>query len=156
MSKYTAKVIWSLPQGENFLDNTYSRGHRWQFDGGIEVMASSSPQVVPIPYSVSEYVDPEEAFVASVSSCHMLWFLTLASKAGLEISAYHDHAQGVMAKNQAGKLAMTEITLFPEVKFADHTTPSQQQLDALHEKAHSQCFIANSIHTEVRVVSTLT
>src|SRR5436305_6059705 len=110
MAEYKAVVEWSRC-GEKFTDNRYSRGHRWLFDGGVEVPASSSPHAVPVPLSVAAAVDPEEAFVASLSSCHMLWFLSIAAKRGFVVDSYRDEAVGVMAKDAAGKLAMTRVTL---------------------------------------------
>ena len=129
-------------------DNRYSRGHRWHFDGGVEVPASSSPHVVPLPYSVQAAVDPEEAFVASLSSCHMLWFLSLAAKAGYVVDSYRDEATGVMNRNAEGRMAMTRVTLRPGVRFGG-AAPNSEQLEALHHEAHAQCFIANSVKTEV-------
>ena len=151
MSEYLAEISWKLGEGEDFLRNRYSRGHRWRFDGGLEVLASSSPQVLPVPYSVEEYVDPEEAFVASLSSCHMLWFLSLAAKQKFVVTAYEDKASGIMAKNAEGKLAMTEVTLRPSVAFEAASQPTAAQLQDLHHEAHAQCFIANSVKTDVRV-----
>ena len=149
MSEYTAVVLWSR-DGAVFSDNRYSRGHRWQFDGGIEVPASSSPTVVPLPLSVAAAVDPEEAFVASLSSCHMLQFLYLAAKRGLVVDSYRDAAVGVLAKDSAGKLAMTRVTLRPEVRFTGDQRPTADEALALHHQAHEECFIASSVKTEVR------
>ncbi len=151
MSEYYADVSWELQAGEDFLANRYSRAHRWHFDGGIEVAASSSPHVVPLPFSVETAVDPEEAFVASLSSCHMLWFLSLAAKRKYEVQRYVDKAIGIMAKNDQGKLAMTEVVLRPTVVFAQGGSPNDEQLEQLHHEAHELCFIANSVKTEVRV-----
>jgi organic hydroperoxide reductase OsmC/OhrA len=132
------------------LDQRYSRAHEWSFDGGARVKASSSPQVVPVPMSDASAVDPEEAFVASLSSCHMLWFLSLAAKAGYVVDRYEDRAQGVMSKDGRGKLAMTLVTLRPRVNFSGARRPSRAQLDALHHAAHEECFLANSVRSEVR------
>src|SRR6266481_2687869 len=117
MSTYTAIIRWERGD-QPFTDNRYSRAHRWLFDGGVEVPASSSPHVVPLPLSVAAAVDPEEAFVASLSSCHMLWFLSLAARRGLVVDGYHDEAVGVMSKDASGKPAITRVTLRPEVHFA--------------------------------------
>jgi organic hydroperoxide reductase OsmC/OhrA len=149
VSEYTAVVLWSR-DGAVFSDNRYSRGHRWQFDGGIEVPASASPTVVPLPLSVAAAVDPEEAFVASLSSCHMLQFLYLAGKRGLVVDRYRDAAVGVLAKDASGKLAMTRVTLRPEVRFAGVKRPTAAEAMDLHHEAHEQCFIASSVKTEVR------
>jgi organic hydroperoxide reductase OsmC/OhrA len=149
MSEYEAVVLWSR-DGAAFSDNRYSRGHRWQFDGGIEVPASSSPTAVPLPLSVAAAVDPEEAFVASLSSCHMLQFLYLAAKRGLVVDSYRDAAVGVLAKDSAGKLAMTRVTLRPEVHFTGDRRPTADEALALHHQAHEECFIASSVKTEVR------
>lgn len=147
MSHYTATIVWER-KGSDFITHGYSRAHRWRFDGGLEVPASSSPQVVPPPMSDTAGVDPEEAFVASLSSCHMLWFLDIAARRGLTVDAYTDEAGGVMAKNAEGKLAMTVVTLRPRVVFAG-ASPSEADLNALHHEAHERCFIASSVRTEV-------
>ena len=117
MSKYTAEVNWTRQDHENFIDNKYSRGHQWQFDGGAIIEASSSPSIVPLPYSVADNVDPEEAFVASLSSCHMLFFLSIAAKSKLIVDNYIDNAVGIMEKDADGKTSMTQITLRPVVTF---------------------------------------
>ena len=150
MAEYRASVRWQR-DGAAFFDDRYSRAHRWQFDGGIEVPASSSPHVVPLPMSIESAVDPEEAFVASLSSCHMLWFLDIASRAGWVVDDYRDDALGVMAPNADGKLAMTLVTLRPAVQFGGARQPDAAQLQALHHQAHSECFIANSVRSEVRI-----
>jgi len=148
MSTYTARIRWQRGD-QKFTDNRYSRGHTWKFDGGTEVPASASPHVVPLPMSVEAAVDPEEAFVAAVSSCHMLWFLSLAAKRGHVVDSYTDDAEGVMARNAAGKVAVTKVTLRPLVVFSGANSPDRAALDALHHAAHEQCFIANSIRSEV-------
>ncbi len=148
MSTYTATIEWNN-DGSVFTDNKYSRRHQWIFDGGVNVPASSSPHVVPLPMSDAAAVDPEEAFVASLSSCHMLWFLSIAAKRGFVVQSYCDKAVGVMSKNADRKLAMTLVTLHPEVKFAG-TSPSVPELNKLHHEAHENCFIATSVKTEVR------
>ena len=148
MAHYTAVVVWER-NGAVFTDNRYSRGHRWRFDGGLEVPASSSPLSVRIPLSVAEAVDPEEAFIAAISSCHMLWFLSIAARRGFLIDRYQDDAVGEMGKNAAGRTAMTVVTLRPDVTFAG-ARPSPADLDAMHHEAHELCFIANSVTTDVR------
>lgn len=150
MSTYSAKISWRR-NGQVFTDNRYSRGHAWSFDGGVEVPASSSPQVVPLPMSAEAAVDPEEAFVASLSSCHMLWFLSLAAKRGYVVDSSVDEATGVMAQNHAGKLAMTSVTLRPRVVFNGAKLPDEAALDALHHAAHEQCFLANSVRSDIRI-----
>jgi organic hydroperoxide reductase OsmC/OhrA len=149
MAEYTAVVEWRR-DGELFTDNRYSRAHRWRFDGGVEVPASASPHVVPPPLSSPAAVDPEEAFVASLSSCHMLFFLSLAAKRGFVVERYRDEAVGVMGKDADGKIAMTVVTLRPEIAFAG-AAPSPEEQDALHHESHARCFIASSVKTEVRV-----
>jgi len=149
MASYTATVAWQR-DGQTFTDNRYSRAHAWRFDGGVEVPASSSPHVVPLPYSSEAAVDPEEAFVASLSSCHMLWFLSLAVEQGWTVDSYQDEAVGKMTRNAEKKLAMTEVVLRPLVVFGGERQPSREQVDALHHAAHEACFIANSVKTEVR------
>ncbi|MBY5794592.1 OsmC family protein [Rhizobium leguminosarum] len=154
MAKNGATIAWQR-NGEAFTDNRYSRAHRWTFDGGIEVRASSSAHVVPLPYSAEDAVDPEEAFVASLSSCHMLWFLSLAAKQRFCVDSYTDAAEGVMEKNAEGRLAMTVVTLRPHVVFSGEKQPSLSELESLHHRAHDECFIANSVKTEVRCVPVL-
>ncbi|HTL67568.1 MAG TPA: OsmC family protein [Lacunisphaera sp.] len=149
MSHYTSLVRWERGT-QPFLDNRYTRAHVWRFDGGVEVPASSSPSVVPLPMSRADAVDPEEAFVASLSSCHMLWFLSIAAKRRFVVDAYEDAAEGVMEKDADGKLAMTRVTLRPLVTFSGAARPDAAQLAALHHAAHEECFIANSVRTEVR------
>jgi organic hydroperoxide reductase OsmC/OhrA len=149
MSTYTATITWER-NGAPFTDNKYSRAHRWHFDGGVDVPASSSPAVVKLPLSVAEAVDPEEAFVASLSSCHMLSFLWVAARQGFVVERYRDEAAGVLAKNADGKQAMAEVTLRPHVTFTGGKRPSDPEHDALHHEAHGLCFIANSVTTTVR------
>ncbi len=149
MAVYTAEVLWSRDD-QAFLDNRYSRRHRLRFDGGIEVAGSSSPHVVPLPYSALDAVDPEEAFVASLSSCHMLWFLSMAVQQGFVVDHYHDAAEGVMGKNAEGRLMMTVVTLRPLVHFSGPQRPTEEELQQMHHAAHEACFIANSVKTEVR------
>lgn len=148
MSHYTAEIAWS--RGEQpFVDNRYSRAHEWRFDGGIRVVASASPSVVPVPLSLEAAVDPEEAFVASLASCHMLWFLSLAAKRGYRVDEYLDSAVGEMGRNAEGRVAMLRVVLRPKVTFGGAETPATDALAALHHAAHEQCFIANSVKTEV-------
>ena len=148
MTRYLAGIHWQRGDAV-FTDSRYSRAHVWRFDGGVEVPASSSPQVVPLPMSSAAAVDPEEAFVASLASCHMLWFLSLAAARGLCVDRYDDAASGVLARNAEGKMAMTEVTLRPRVAFGAGTEPAQQVLDDLHHRAHEACFIAASVLTRV-------
>jgi organic hydroperoxide reductase OsmC/OhrA len=149
MSTYVVTVRWGRA-GQPFIDKRYSRAHTLIFDGGLEVPGSSSPSVVPLPYSQAKAVDPEEAFVASLSSCHMLWFLSIAAKLGYCVDSYVDDAAGVMGKNGQGKLAMTVVTLRPKVVFAGDPIPDAATIAAMHHEAHAECFIANSVLTEVR------
>ncbi len=149
MINHQAVIEWSR-HGEKFIDNRYSRGHRWRFDGGVDVPASSSPHVVPVPMSVRAAVDPEEAFVASLSSCHMLWFLSIAARRGFVVESYRDEAIGVMAKDASGKIAMTQVTLRPDVRLAGDKQLTDEELAAIHHEAHDECFIARSVKTEVR------
>lgn len=149
MSEHLAIVEWQR-NGAVFVDDRYSRAHQWRFDGGAEVAASASPQVVPEPCSDATAVDPEEAFVASLSSCHMLWFLSIARKHGYLVEHYHDQAVGVLGRNTHGKLAITTVTLRPRVQFSGERQPDADALRTLHEQAHQSCFIAHSVLTEVR------
>lgn len=150
MSHYSARILWSRGD-QTFTDRRYSRVHRIRFDGGIDLAASSSPQVVPLPYSDAAAVDPEEMFVAALSSCHMLWFLDLACRAGWCVDAYDDEALGTMARDGQGRLAMTEVVLRPAVAFAGERRPDDAEVARLHHAAHAACFIASSVRSEVRV-----
>jgi len=150
MSTYMATVIWTRPADVAFTDNKYSRAHEWRFDGGVRVPASSAPSVVPLPLSRTDAVDPEEAFVASLSSCHMLFFLFFVAKAGLKIDRYEDQAIGELARNSKGVMAMLKVRLRPQIVWAGNA-PSAEQLDKLHHSAHEACYIANSVTTEVVV-----
>ena len=149
MSTHRARIAWRA-DGE-FASGRYSRRHEWAFDGGAVVTASSSPDVVPAPMSDPAGVDPEEALVASVSSCHMLWFLSLAQAAALDVASYADDADGVMGRIGPGRMALTRITLRPAIVFAGRQ-PDAEELDRLHREAHERCFIANCLKTEVVVV----
>lgn len=150
MSRYQATVRWQRAAAETFSDNRYHRAHHWTFDGGAQVLASSSPQVVPLPLSDAAGVDPEEAFVASLSSCHLLWFLSIAAAAGYVVESYVDAAEGTLARDAQGRLAMTEVVLRPRVAFTPGHAPTREQHDRLHHRAHEECFIASSVKTEVR------
>lgn len=149
MASYTAVVTWER-NGATFTDNRFSRAHRWTFDGGITVPASSSPHVVPLPLSRADAVDPEEAFVASLSSCHLLTFIWIAGRRGFVVDTYEDEAVGVLSKNAGGHLAMTVVTLHPKVAFAGDRRPTAEEHAAMHHEAHDQCFIAQSVKTDVR------
>lgn len=149
---YSVKISWEKDSGETFIDNKYSREHIWTFDGGISVSASSSKHVVPLPMSVESAVDPEEAFVASLSSCHLLWFLSIAADKKYIVESYEDNAEGILGKDDVGKLAMIEVTLKPKVIFGGNTIPSREQVDELHHLAHEKCFIANSVKTKINIV----
>lgn len=149
MSTYSATILWHR-NGAAFIDQRYSRAHVMKFDGGAEVPGSSSPHTVPLPYSDAAAVDPEEAFVAALSSCHLLWFLHLAAKRGFVVERYEDRADGILAKNAEGKVAMTLVTLRPRAEFAGERRPGRQDIEALHHAAHEECFIANSVKSEVR------
>jgi organic hydroperoxide reductase OsmC/OhrA len=148
MSEYVATIRWQRGEQE-FIDDRYSRGHQWEFDGGVTVPASASPSIVPLPMSVAENVDPEEAFVASLSSCHMLFFLSLAAKRGFIIDQYTDGAVGYLGKSDDGKMVMTRVVLKPDTSWSGEKIPSQQQIQKMHHRAHELCFIANSVTSEV-------
>ena len=148
MARYTAVVDWALKDGENFLHGLYSRAHTISFDGGVTLAASSSPHVVPKPWSVEAAVDPEELLVAALSNCHMMTFLHEARRAHHVVTAYHDDAEGVMTKNTEGRMAVTRVTLRPRIAFAG-PAPDAAAVAALHALAHEGCFIANSVKTEV-------
>ena len=150
MSEHTAKVTWER-RGARFVDNRYSRVHAWSFDGGLEVRASSSPHVVRPPLSDPAAVDPEEGFVAALSSCHMLWFLSLAAERGFVVDAYEDDAVGTMRRLEDGRQALGRIVLRPRIVFGGDKPCSAEELAALHEEAHHQCFLANAVSAELVV-----
>ncbi len=150
MSTYTATIRWQR-NGAPFTDNKYSRGHTWHFDGGIEIPASSSPQVVPLPLSVENAVDPEEALVASLSSCHMLFFVALCAKRGFVVDSYVDEAVGTMEKNAEGVIAMTRVVLRPLVNFSGAELPTTTDLEKIHHQSHKLCYIANSVKSEILI-----
>jgi len=148
MSEHKASIRWTHSQGD-FLKGSYSREHTWTFDGGLTVAASSSPAVVPLPFSNPAYIDPEEAFVASLSSSHLLTFLFLASRKGLSIASYEDDAVGTMSKNEQGKSWISSVVLAPHVVWSGEKRPTPEELQALHDAAHHDCFISNSVKTEI-------
>lgn len=152
MSEHKATIRW-IRSGPDFLKGRYSREHIWSFDGGATVAASASPSVVPGPWSKAESVDPEEAYVASISSCHMLTFLWLASREGFVADSYHDDAVGVMTKNERGASWIGSVTLRPRIAWSGEKQPAPSDLGRLHHQAHEECFIANSIKTTVSVES---
>ncbi|NAZ95133.1 OsmC family protein [Vibrio toranzoniae] len=151
MSEYGAVIRWKKVEDEAFSDNQYSRGHTWEFDGGVTVPASSSPHVVPLPLSVAENVDPEEAYIAALSSCHMLTFLGIAAKQKYVIGSYVDDAAGVLEEDESGRLSVTKVTLRPEIVFLGTKQPTAKQIEKLHHLAHKNCFIANSVKTDIVV-----
>lgn len=148
MSDHTAEISWVRNEAR-FIDNKYSRVHRWTFDGGAVVPASSSPHVVRIPFSDPSCVDPEEAFVAALSSCHMLWFLGFAARDGYVVESYTDEAVGKMEKNFEGKQALTKVTLRPMVVVSGGKVATKEGLESLHHEAHESCFLASSVKTEI-------
>jgi organic hydroperoxide reductase OsmC/OhrA len=150
MATYTADVEWTRGD-QAFTDGRYSRVHRIRFDGGAELEGSPSPHIVRAPFSSTSGVDPEELLVASLSTCHMLTFVDMARRGGFRIDRYHDVAEGVLAENEAGKLAVTRVTLRPDVAFSGERLPSEAEAAQLHHRAHEECFIANSVTTEVVV-----
>jgi organic hydroperoxide reductase OsmC/OhrA len=150
VSNHKAMISWKRTSDE-FLKGKYSREHTWTFDGGLVVQASPSPSVVPAPYSNAAYVDPEEAFVASLSSCHMLTFLYLAGRKGFQVDSYDDEAVGVVTKNERKLPWVSTVTLNPRIVFSGTKLPTRAEEEHLHHESHEQCFIANSVKTEVLV-----
>jgi len=150
MAKHLATIRWFASPGEDYAKGQYSRAHSWSFDGGAIVPASASPHIVPMPWADPDAVDPEEAFVASAASCHMLFFLDFARQAGLVVTGYEDEAEGEMHKGSDGKVRITRIALRPRVVFAGEE-PDEAVIDELHHKSHEACFIANSITSEIVV-----
>ena len=151
MSEHSADIVWRRSAGELFLDSRYSRAHDWRFDGGVVVPASSAVTSVPLPYSKSENVDPEEALVAAASSCHMLTFLYLAAKSRLIIDSYHDHAVGTMAVDERGRKSITRIVLSPKIHFSGSKPPDAAGVERLHHEAHEECYVANSLRSDITV-----
>jgi organic hydroperoxide reductase OsmC/OhrA len=152
MAVYTATITWM--RGEQpFADNLYSRAHEISFDGGVSIPGSSSPHVVKVPLSRLDAADPEELLVASLSNCHMLWFLDFARRGGFIVDSYIDNPEGIMGKNAAGKIAMTKVTLKPAIEFSGEKRPSADEVAELHHKSHEACFIANSFNGEVVVAT---
>ena len=150
MSTYTATIRWIRNPETDFARGQYSRAHNWSFDGGITLAASASPHIVPAPWSNKDAVDPEEAFVASLASCHMLFFVDFARRAGLVIDSYVDEAEGALEKRDDGKMWMSRVTLRPKVDWGGDA-PDEATVADLHHKAHEACFIANSVTTKVTV-----
>ena len=150
MSTYTATVRWTRDPSTDFAKGQYSRAHEWAFDGGLTVPASPSPHIVPSPWNDPAGVDPEEAFVASLSSCHMLFFVDFARRAGFVVDEYVDEAEGVLEKRADGKMAMTRVTLRPRVTWGGDP-PDEATIAGLHHRAHEECFIANSVTADVTV-----
>ena len=150
MAEHTVRIRWERGEAR-FLDQRYSRAHRWEFDGGVSVPASSSPHVVREPFSDPSAVDPEEAFVASLSSCHMLWFLSIAAKRGFVVDSYGDDPVGFLEKEADGRVSMTRIVLRPRILFGGPNPPGPDEVQAMHDEAHHSCFLANSVRTEIVV-----
>ncbi len=154
MAEHRAIITWAASApAVDFLRGRYSRAHAWSFDGGVTVAASPSPSVVPAPWSDPAHVDPEEAYVASVASCHMLTFLYVAGRAGFAVASYRDEAIGVMTKNDRGVPWVSTITLAPAIEFTGARQPTAAELDQLHHAAHDACFIANSVKTAIVVAA---
>ena len=151
MSTYAAKITWKSDSPDTFTKNRYTRGHLWEFDGGVTVPASSSPHAVRVPYSVEAAVDPEEALVAEASSCHMLTFLWLAAKAGFNIESYEDNAVGEMTSMEDGRQWVSTITLDPQIAWTGGKLPTNEDIAHLHHEAHEKCYIANSIRSKIVV-----
>ena len=149
MSEYKVKITWHRQIDEEFVQSKYSRGHEWSFDGGTTIPASSSPHIVPLPYSVEANVDPEEAFVAALSSCHMLLFLSIAAKRRFVVDTYIDNAVGIMEQDENGRFSISKVVLRPEIVFSGDKQPSKEQVKKMHHQSHTQCFIANSVKTNV-------
>ena len=150
MAVHTATVTW-LRGEDDFAAGHYSRAHEIEFDGGVTVQGSASPSVVKAPYSREDAVDPEELFVASLSTCHMLWFLDLARRGGYVVDVYLDHAEGVMGKDDRGKIALTQVKLSPKIEWGGEKQPTPEEVRELHHKAHELCFIANSFRGDVAI-----
>ena len=152
MAEHKAMIRWaSSGDGEAFLKGRFSRAHTWTFDGGLTVPASAAPSVIPAPFSDPAGVDPEEAYVAAIASCHMMSFLYVAMRAGFVVERYEDDAVGAMRKNEHGAIWVGAVTLRPRIDFGGGTRPTPAEVEQLHHRAHEQCFIANSVKTEITV-----
>jgi organic hydroperoxide reductase OsmC/OhrA len=150
VSAFTLKIAWQRRDAV-FVDNRYSRVHNWTFDGGAAIAASASPHIVPVPLSDPTAVDPEEAFVAAISSCHMLWFLSIAASGGLVVDSYEDRPVGYLEKDATDQLAVTRVSLRPTIRFSGPTIPTPEGVATIHGQAHEHCFIANSVRTQITV-----
>ena len=150
--KINAKILWQRSQGEKFLDGNYRRVHKWILDGGMRIEASSSPEIVPTPMSDPSLIDPEEAYILSIASCHMLFFLSIAAKKKFIIEQYQDNPEAIMGKNDEGKMAVLSLTLHPKVTFAGTNIPEEDNIKLIHELAHSNCFLANSVKTKISIL----
>ena len=148
MSEHKATIKWAR-SGADFSYKTYSRDHVWRFDNGVEVPGSAAPAYLGNP----QRVDPEAAFVAALSSCHMLTFLALASNKGFVVDSYEDAAVGHLEKNANGKMAVTRVDLHPKITYSGAKLPGVADLQWLHDKAHKECFIANSVTTQIDIVT---
>lgn len=155
MARHSVVIEWER-NGAVYSDRRYSRAHSWTFDGGLTVPASSSPHVVPPPLSVPANVDPEEAYVAALSSCHMLWFLDIAARRGFVVDSYRDEAEGFLEADDWKKLAITRVILHPHVEFKGSALPGDADVAALHHQAHDSCFLANSVKTVIETQGTWT
>jgi len=151
MAQYRAEITWRRGPDESFIDSRYSRAHLWNFDGGVSVPASSAVSSVPVPYSKPENVDPEEALVAAISSCHMLMFLYRAARVGLVVDSYEDRAIGTMGADERGRQSITAVVLAPTVQFSGPVQPTEDVVKRLHHEAHEECYIANSVRSEISV-----
>jgi organic hydroperoxide reductase OsmC/OhrA len=150
MATYTSTLTW-VRGDDRFADGKYSRAHEIAFDGGVTMPASSSPHVVKLPLSREDAVDPEEMLVASLSSCHMLFFLDFARRGGFVVDAYVDQAEGVMGKDERGRIAMTQVKLNPQIAWGGDKQPTPEEVREIHHKAHEACFIANSFRGDVAI-----
>jgi len=151
MPNYKATIHWKR-SGAKFLDHKYQRTHTWTFDNGLRLKAAASPHIVGKSFTDSSVIDPEEAFIASVGSCHMLWFLSLAAGMGFVVNKYSDQSEGTLEKNSEGHMAMTKVLIQPMVSFEADNAPSQEDFLKLHREAHRKCFIANSVKSDIEIL----
>ena len=148
---FEANIVWVKREGDTFTGNNFSRAHHWYFEGGEVVPATASHHIVPIPYSEPKNVDPEQAYIAALSSCHMMSFLTIASKRNYVVERYADQASGCLEQGETGKFSITEVTLRPDIRFSGSRIPSAAELKKMHNVAHQNCFIANSVNTRINI-----
>lgn len=149
--KVKSRIVWRKEADEIFLDGKYERTHQWIMNDGAKIDVSASPEIVPMPMSDPSLIDPEEAFLSSISSCHMLFFLSIAAKKKIIVEVYEDTPIALMGNNENGKMAILSIELQPIVKFVGDKQPTDATVKRMHQLAHANCFLANSINAKITI-----